>query len=210
MKIFITGCAGSGTTLLRKLFYAFQDVEIIDGQTSLQNFIVTPSKKRFVIAKRTGKTIFSGIGHDLARKQLTQIRKNKIKILNIIRDGRDVLINRPFELKPQRWVISINQRLLFPQGIDLEVKYEDLCLKPDEIQKLIIEKFGLIKKHNFSEYPMFLPGITSKDIKPNASLHMPRPIDIKSIQKGDSWKKLCTKKEILLVTKVLKDLGYVA
>lgn len=208
MKIFITGCAGSGTTLLRKLFYAFQGVEIIDGQISLEKVISINSKRKFLIAKRTGKTIFSGIPHELARKQLTQIRKHDIKILNIIRDGRDVLINRPFELKPGRWMLSINQRLVFPQGIDLEIKYEDLCTKPDTIQDLIIQKFGLVKKHNFSEYPFFLPGITSKDIKPDARLHMPRPIDVKSIQKGDSWKKFCNKKQVIAMIKILRNLGY--
>lgn len=208
MKIFITGCAGSGTTLLRKLFYAFQGVEIIDGQINLQKFIATRSKKKFLIGKRTGKTIFSGVSNQLAKQQLLQIRNNDIKILNIIRDGRDVLINRPFELKPARWINSINQRVLFVNAIDLEVKYEDLCTKPDAIQDLIIQKFGLVKKHNFSEYPFFLPGITAKDIKPDARLHMPRPIDVKSIQKGDSWKKFCNQKQIVIMTKVLKGLGY--
>jgi len=210
MKIFITGCAGSGTTLLRKLFYSFKNVYVIDGQISLKKFISYPTPSKFIIGKRTGPTILSGATQVVSKKQKNMIRKNNIRIINIIRDGRDVLIKRPFKLNPERWLLCISQREIFKNIIDFEISYENLCKNPNSIQNKISKLFGLKKQYDFSDYPNFLPGIETKDINPNGLLHAPRPIDTKSIQKGSEWKQLCTEIEIDLIINKTKELGYVS
>ena len=56
MKIFITGCAKSGTTLVRRLFNAY-DLNVAVEEMSLLDFYLSD----FDVAKRTADSIFSNI-----------------------------------------------------------------------------------------------------------------------------------------------------
>lgn len=56
-RIYITGCARSGTTLLQRLFYAFEGVEIIDGEIDIDSFINRTSDK-VLVGKRTINSVF--------------------------------------------------------------------------------------------------------------------------------------------------------
>lgn len=51
LKIFVTGCARSGTTLLQRLFFSFDNIEIIPKEIKLENFCAYKSDK-ILVGKR--------------------------------------------------------------------------------------------------------------------------------------------------------------
>jgi len=177
-RILITGCAGSGNTLLRRLFHSFADVDVLMGdrkvrpkdgkviykgdEVTLEDLINRPSDAPFVVGKRVKQTIFSTdmITEEDLKKQADLIRKHGIKIINTIRDGRDVILStvtsKKLPINPRRWIHCMRHRKIF-DVITLEVRYEDLVTDPDKIQDVIAYMFGMEPLHKFSDYPEFLP-----------------------------------------------------
>ncbi len=183
MRIFITGYANSGTTLLRRLFYAFEDVDIIDSQISLVDFIKRSNPDGILVGKRMGYDIFAGLclGNNI-QQSLDIITDNDIHIVNIIRDGRDALhTTRDLRLLMERWNRAVEQYFDFPGVIDVNIRYEDLVRNPDKIQAKIINTLNLKKAHSFSAYPDFIP----KEFMPETDKGQMalRPIDSSSIGK---------------------------
>jgi len=176
MRIYITGCAKSGTTLLRRLFYAFEDITVIGEEIHLNSFIKHPNPASIVVGKRTYKTIFSNTYEMIPiNKQIRLIEKTKdLRIINIVRDGRDVVLSDNCAVPPLRWADSMHQRRKLNHLIDMEIIYEDLISCPDVIQQEIMFTFGLKKKYKFSEYPCFVPKKANNISKSNYTL---RPID---------------------------------
>ncbi len=206
MKIFITGCGGSGTTLLRKLFYSFKDVQIIDKQISIPKFCKTNHKKKFLIGKRASKDLFSGRGTS-QQKHSGLIKNNNIQIVNIIRDGRDIF-PRLFDLKPIDWIGAMDEREKWFDLIKLEIVYEDLVRNPDNEQERIIMKFGLTPKYKFSEYPKFMPWFDGVE-SVGENRHGLRRINDESVGKGSLiYKEMCGKGELKRFNDHLKKLGY--
>lgn len=197
MRIYITGCNKSGTTLLRRLFYSFKDMEIIDKEIPLMSFCKIPYKTH-IVGKRTVLIIFSSdpafftqfIPLEKAHaSQAKLIKEWDIKILNIIRDGRDVVVSNK---DPLRWIYSMDQRYQYPKLITLEVRYENLIKNPDFVQEEIAKVFELTSIYKFSDYPDFLPVniIQNEDTPIETKKYNLRPIDTKSIGTGkDSYKK---------------------
>ena len=177
-RILITGCAGCGNTLLRRLFHAFADVDVLlgdkkvrkDGSVSykgdevtLEDLINRSSDAPFVVGKRVKHTIFSTdiINEDGLKRQAEIIRRNNVKIINTIRDGRDVILStvtsKRLPIGPRRWIHCMRHRDAFRKLITLEVRYEDLVTNPNVVQDAIAERFWLTPIHSFSDYPDFLP-----------------------------------------------------
>ena len=185
MKIFITGYANSGTTLFRRLFYAFEDLQVIDGQTSLSVFCNRQRyMKRHIVAKRDGKDIFSGrLPQKDVAGQLALIKRHNINIVNIIRDGRDAILSvRPLNLSMKNWNTAINQYFKYKNIISVNVRYEDLVRNHDAVQMRLAKVLGLKMKHKFSHFPSFVPN----RVRPSGSATGPtklRPIDCKSVGK---------------------------
>lgn len=206
MKIFITGCGGSGTTLLRKLFYSFDDVEVIDKQISLLKFCKLKPKKKFLVGKRASKDLFTGRGNEQI-KHAQLIKKNNIYIVNIIRDGRDIF-PRVFDLKPIDWIKSMDEREMYKNLINLEICYENLVTHPNKEQKRIIRKIGLKQKFRFSDYPEFMPWFDGiEKVEPYG--HGLRRINNNSVGKGlDVYKEMCNKTQLKLFHNHLTKLGY--
>lgn len=205
-RIFITGCGGSGTTVLRRLFNAFDNVEIIDGQITIDNYLKRNTKKKFLIGKRMGKTIYSGgLSNSEAKNQIPKIKN--IGILNIIRDGRDIMYKRPWKMTPSRWIRSMEQWEKWPQYINLNIKYEDLVINPDKIQNNIANVFNLSIIHKFSDFPSFMPEWDG--INEGKKIHELRKLDTNSIGKNyNYYKKVCSKKEKERFDYFLNKLGY--
>lgn len=153
MKIFITGAAKSGTTLLARLMHSF-GMPIATEETSLIG--LTESKHKKVVCKRSEYSIFSNIlkAQELeAQKQL--IRTNHIRVINIYRNGVDVL--ESFERdwgywNPLIWCESIRQMHVYSSLITVNVKYEDLVRHPDMVQNYIGGSLGLTPDYKFSQY----------------------------------------------------------
>ena len=115
-KIFITGCAKSGTTLLLRMCYAFRDTEVLyregfDGhELPFDDFVNHKGKEKFVIGKRHPPALLSNVLTEELDRQSKEVIKNKIGIVNVVRDGRDVILSDGNYVKPKRWIESIKQR----------------------------------------------------------------------------------------------------
>ena len=159
------------------------------------------------------------------KKQSDVIKENDIKILNIIRDGRDVVLSDNNYTSPKRWISCMKQRRKLNRYIHYEIKYEDVVKYPNIIQSKIAKKFNLRIKHKFSEYPDFVPDSIfnqvintihkrkkhTADYKEKTSSYIKRPLTSASIGKGKkAYIKLCSdKKERLEFEKELKLAGYI-
>lgn len=162
-SVFITGCAKSGTTLLLRLMTAFPLVPQlpVDGlELGLPEFAarVAASPNTPMVAKRTFATVFSGLRiRKQQERQIKLIEDHGILIINIIRDGRDVLTSDNGYVTASRWITSMKQRRSFRDSIALTVRYEDLVSNPNDVQEAIAVAIGLQPTHPFSRYPEFVP-----------------------------------------------------
>jgi len=198
IKIFITGCARSGTTLLNRLFYSFKDLHIINNEISLKRFIRLSNSFENLVAKRTYNSIFSNIkSEEEILKDLTEIYSRGILIINIYRDGRDVILDG--KVTPQRYINSIIQMKKYRRYITYNVEYNRLINEPNIVQNEILNVinsrgFNLIKKYNFSEYPNFVPKEAFNIDKEN---YKALPLDTHSIGKDlNKYKEICNKNEL--------------
>ena len=170
-RILIVGCAGSGTTLMRRLFYGFRGVELVTvgsskniEETSLEAFIKYKSDSPVLVGKRVKATIFSTdtLGKQALEKQAGIIRKRKILVVNMIRDGRDVILStvtsKKIPVTPRRWIHSMRHRRMYPDLIAYEAKYEDVIRSPMRIQSEMAAKLGLTILCNWDTYPDFVPA----------------------------------------------------
>ena len=153
MKIFITGCAKSGTTLLRRLFNAFEVSVCNDREISLKDFI----ESSYEVGKRTHNSIFSSeLYAPDVKKQLKLIKNNDVKVVNIIRDKDQVLASDHGYVSESRYYESVAQAFYYHDYIVTTVYYSELISNPDQVQQVLAKKLGLKILHKFSEYPNFI------------------------------------------------------
>lgn len=196
-KIFITGCARSGTTLLNRLFYAFDNAEILTNEIELDKFIGLDSKKDFLIAKRHPVSVFSvPLKEDQFHDQIKMIQTYNIFIVNIIRDGRDVVhkdIEGSPDVKPDRWIGCMKHTLKYIEYVSVNIKYEELIYNPNSVQEIIAKKLGLNKVHKFNDYPEFVPDDVFKEWElAHLRNYSKRSIETKSIgHNKDEYKRRC-------------------
>ena len=107
-KIFITGCAKSGTTLLLRMCFAFRNAEILyrtgfnGHELTLNEFLNIEADKKFLIGKRLPPFILSNTYTLEFEDQRRWIKQNDIAIINVTRDGRDVVLSDGKYVKPKR------------------------------------------------------------------------------------------------------------
>lgn len=205
MRIYITGCAKSGTTLLRRLFYAFDGINVIDCEISLYDFLSMPNGADILVGKRAYGDIFSC---SLADEKLLQtvsllLSNTHIKIVNIYRDGRDIVESGE---KPSRWIASIRQMLNYQGLLAINLRYEDLVKTPDIMQGLIASKLGLESICRFSEYPSFF----REDEVSTHQKYVPREITTERIGKDlELYKqRVVNDSEREIFENLLRSLGY--
>lgn len=162
-RIYITGVAKSGTTLLKRMFFAFKDVAVVNQEISIYDFhkMDIPENKNLV-GKRSTQTLFGCASLPQAeREQQINLLKDCI-VINIVRHPHSVLRSywRDFNVDGGfDWVYSMRETRKYNGLIHLNIKYEDLIKNPDAIQQKISNLTGLEIKHKFSEYPSFYPDI---------------------------------------------------
>mgnify|MGYP001415520494 CR=1 FL=1 len=223
-KIFITGCAKSGTTLLLRMFYAFKNTEILyregfDGhELPFEDFVEHKSDKMFTVGKRHPPSLLSNVLLPGFEEQHKIIKDKNIGIINVVRDGRDVLLSDGNYVKPRRWIESIRQRNTFRDVIDLEVRYEDLIRSPKKVQGIIEQRFGLESEHCFSQYPEYVEdwvfewnvSVMARAGKGNKDGYGKRKLSDVSIGKDlEAYKEICDEFEIPAFNSCLRELGYI-
>lgn len=222
-KIFITGCAKSGTTLLLRMCFAFKNAETLyrtgfnGHELTLSEFLNTDTDKRFLIGKRLPPFLLSNTEGPEFEDQLRWIRRNDIGIINVIRDGRDVVLSDGNYVKPERWISSMEQREKYSDIINYEIRYEDLIKDPNRIQENMCNIFALQRGHHFSEYPEYVKdwvydwnvSVTGRAGKQESD-YGKRKLSNASIGKNpDAYKDICTPEELVIFEKELKKAGYI-
>lgn len=213
-RIFITGCARSGTTLLNRLFYAFNGIAVVDPEISLEDFRSRAVAEHILVGKRTPQTILSvPLPEEELLNQAEILSSSDIGILNMIRDGRDVVHEHSTgpRVNINRWIGCVLQAQRFRKLVTLQVRYEDLVTFPDGIQAQIAQVFQLDARVAFSKYPEFV----SEEVfdVPDYRGFRPyrkRPIDQTSIgQSRTEYADLCSSdEERALFERILSRLGY--
>ncbi len=179
MLIYITGCARSGTTLLQQLMSAFELTHVVGGECFVDAFthptIRKLSNSHHIIIKRSGECLGGEYPQGINgknKKQVTGylgkllelIRSLNLRIVDIMRDPRDVLTSRHHS-KPDSYYVSLQRLFNHEWEINwlrerwdkvLSIKYEDLLTNPDICQETIATNTGLEAEAKFSDYPDFL------------------------------------------------------
>lgn len=160
MKIFITGCAKTGTTLVRRLFQAY-DLKVCPYEISLINFLASD----WDVAKRTYDSILS---NELSLENIEEaklIEKENIKLINVVRNKQDTLSSSNCYVSVGRYTQSVIQAAIFRDLITYTVRFEDLIESPDSVQNEVSHKIMLMPRYKWSEYPKFvdLKGERFKD-----------------------------------------------
>ena len=182
----ITGCAKSGTTLVRRLMYAFKGVVIIPREIDLDTLVSLREPNRTVIAKRTQLTLFSeklSYSEGLEDRQANLIADEGVEVINVIRDGRDVVLSNNRYVSPTRWIASMEQRERHKDLIGIEIHYEDIVERADDVQQEVANALNLEIAHPWSEYPSFVPDI---EFPGHGDGYERRPLDDSSIGKSEN------------------------
>ena len=159
MKIFIVGCAKSGTTLLQRLFYSFDNVEVVLGESSLGK-AAQSDNNGVKVFKRTHSSIFS---HKMPNRDIErQIQYSKdygINLIYVKRNMKDVLRSSGGIVSEDRYNACEYQLRRFGDNLDFRVMYEGLINynTSNKIQDKLARKFGLRIGHRFTDYPDFVP-----------------------------------------------------
>jgi len=213
-KIFITGCAKSGTTLLNRMFHSFKNTWVISNEVQLVDFIKLKPEDvgdyNFVVGKRGPYTIFSdsSVPKNQLNYQHALLTNYQIDVINIVRDGRDVVrsfwkdwgVNGCFE-----WMECINQGKAYRH--ELSLHYETLITRPDEVQEVIMNQLGLKKEYNFSEYPLFVSPDPKEDLLSDS--YKLRPLDTSTIGRDLEFYKTLTPNDQEYFDKLLKEGDYI-
>jgi len=178
MKIYILGCAKSGTTLMRRMFGAFEGVSVIPFEIDVFAFSNAENESGgALVGKRTVDSLCSNRLHEAElKRQAWELENLQIKTICMVREPLDVLKSG---VPVERWTASVLQLLYCSRIIDLTVAYETLVRYPDDVQQLVAGMFGLEPRNQFSEYPAFFTG----DEASSMSRYEPRPLSPDRIHK---------------------------
>jgi hypothetical protein len=158
MKIFITGCAKTGTTLVRRLMNAFDGLKVYNDSEELISFLV---EKDYNVVKRHARSILSGKDPVIRWENksvppikdiLQYIKQNNVKIIFCNRNKEDVILSflkiseQAARNGAKRYDYVKNIKDELSSIIDFEIRYESLINNPDEIQNNLAEKFNLRSK----------------------------------------------------------------
>jgi len=164
-RIFITGCARSGTTLLLNLMRTFDGVSVMDRESCVRDLVANPSAG-WVAAKRKAYCT----GHLL--KDLPDLRQ--VWIIDILRDPRDVITSTQegpdprdfqstwdgFYCDYRRWErdFRVAAALRGRHMRMLHVRYEQLVNACDQVQQDLCAVLGLEARVPFSSHLSVMPA----------------------------------------------------
>lgn len=151
MKYYITGCARSGTTLLRRLMNAFDGLNVCnDKEMKLDEFLAS----EYMVAKRDTYTLFSTeLKCRDKQEQIAKLIKKDIKLIYIYRNKADVLRSANGYVPTSRYEAVMEDVRKLHKLIDFVVSYDDLLINPDQIQIQMAGVLGLTINHKWSDYP---------------------------------------------------------
>lgn len=162
MKIFIAGCARSGTDLTRNLMGCFADTCVRPSEAPAAAFDTEPLSAKNLVIKRTHNSY-------LTLPDLS----SKIQLIYCVRHPYDCLTSthrqtrhlRQFHVTPDRWLGEYaafhKLREQQPKRRIFILRYEDLVSRPDEMQEQLSRHFGLVASCRFTDNPEKRPISTA-------------------------------------------------
>jgi len=185
MKIYITGCGRSGTTLLRRMFYSFGDVVILDKEISLSAFVRLGDSGVLVAKRHVGGLMSAAMPLYIERRDVILAKRNKIRLVHMMRCGKDVVDLAHGDIA-QRWVACFEAYLRQHPIVTIPVFYEQLVSRPDDVQRQIAARLNLEACRKFSDYPSFVPesGFRETVGRPR---YEARPLDNSGVDKEYDW-----------------------
>lgn len=162
-KIYITGCAHSGTTMLLGLMHAF-GWPVIPAEIKIEQLVIwsniTHDRFDGIIGKRSWEAMFSSVlteGQMLER--LLCAHTHNVEILHITRNKEDVLKSHDGAVSEERYDACVQQVKDHGSRIKLAVTYEEILMDPVGMQATIEMYFGLERRYDWTDYPDFVPEI---------------------------------------------------
>lgn len=220
MKILITGCARSGTTLLLYLSQFFSDVQAMLDDEYVPTRIKMKDSRYFVKRQKRKKLIIKYPMHDSGSRYHIPLKKvldYGFYVVAIIRDGRDVLVSKHppelvnFHVEPKRWVETNLELIEFKKNKKMmTVRYEDI-ISNTEAEMNKIGKF--IRSDFLGNYNDFYKNISS-GMKDAMGTKGARPISSDSIanwrllENRDRLKSIVSSKYINKICDLLIYFGY--
>lgn len=155
--ISIIGWARGGTTLVKNLFSCFEDTWISPG-SEIDNIKMfwegIPSEVATSnVVLKFHYNQFTNTGDVTGIDELFRVRERSGgKLLYLIRDPRDTIVSN-MATNSDWESLEVNCKLVcetIEEVCPLLIKYEDLCMSPDDIQSKIADYYGLEIEHPFS------------------------------------------------------------
>lgn len=152
IKLYITGCAKSGTTLLCRLMTAYNVKVFVDDERPIDFFYDT---QPYQVVKRNCDSILSSeiftkhaLAHDTQvqrewARQIDYLHWRGVQIIHIKRNKSDVLKSEGGYVSESRYNAVLHQENLLKDVISHTVQYEKLIRHPLTVQHEIAVKFGL-------------------------------------------------------------------
>lgn len=211
-RIFICGCARSGTTMMLNMMRCYKDTYCELVERHFDYFALVENDDANIVLKRNAASW----------KYILQVPLG-IKIIYMVRNPMDVLTSKHPLDKKQYYVdisdwlgeFSAYKSLLGIRSIPdnlLVIRYEDLVSAPNEAQAMISEKWGLEAIEDFDQFHLI--AAKDKASRFQAAMGKLRPPDVKSINKwrGDEQKRKyllrLLPKHGLLMAEFLDKFGY--
>ena len=196
LKIYITGMPKGGTTLTKSLFNCFHNTYVVPGDWDVPYYLPGNLIADNVVVKglKLGKDIpyFKNLGF----RSLVVLRDIRDQIASSWSDpsvhGKRYVTTRQGQEMQEllRYFLST----VVPNYDYLEIRYEDICHRPEESQHKIEEYFGLQSRCPFTEgYNLYsnvkdeaLEGTDYGALRGGFNRQALRPIDIQSIGQWQS------------------------
>lgn len=153
-RIFISGCARSGTTLTQRLMRCFEDIFVHPPEARYTMLDMLDRPESNLVVKRDARSF----------AHLAKLPPS-IGLIYCLRHPFDTLTSshpqtrneRRFHVTPHRWMAEYDALIQLKKAQSdrriLFVRYEDMIGAPDAIQEKIGQSFGLTPRIRFSEDP---------------------------------------------------------
>jgi len=143
-KIFIAGCARSGTTLTQRIMKSFEDTFVWPPEARHTQFYLLDRPENNLVIKRDSRA-FAHLAKLPADIGLVYCVRHPLDVLTSVHP--QTMKERRFHTTVDRWVLEydalLSLRKAQPVRDILYVRYEDTIADPDAMQQRIADRFGL-------------------------------------------------------------------
>ncbi|WP_246684590.1 sulfotransferase [Mesorhizobium sp. B2-7-1] len=143
-KIFIAGCARSGTTLTQRVMKSFEDTFVWPPEARHTKFYLLDRQENNLVIKRASRS-FAHLAKLPADIGLVYCVRHPLDVLTSVHP--QTMKERRFHTTADRWVLGYDALLSLRKAQPVRdifyVRNEDTIADPDAVQQRIADRFGL-------------------------------------------------------------------